>query len=141
MNVWRRVEKTAETPLSQVEMGITRSLLSQIYQDNDYMISLERIANLAVRTNFVVHRNLFLWFQHYCQSHAKRVKDVADAKDYLANLMRPGSNTRAQFMAYQNKLYSIEWAKKQAPKEENGSNGRCSKASNQRSSGLLLASA
>ena len=134
-------DSTAETPPLQVEMGVTCNLLSQLYQDNDYMTSLERIANLAVRMNFVVRRNLFLWFQHYCQSYAKRVKDVADAKDYLANLMRPGSNTRAQFMAYQNKLYSIEWAKKQAPKEENGSNGGCSKASNQRSSGLLLASA
>ncbi|MFC2772618.1 MAG: FERM and PDZ domain-containing protein 3, partial [Segatella oris] len=33
------------------------------------------------------------------------VRSAADAKDYLANLMRPGSNTRAQFMAYQNHLY------------------------------------
>jgi len=134
-------EHASGTQFSRVEMGVTRNLLSQLYQDNDYMTSLERIANLAVRTNFVVRRNLLFWFQHYCQSHAKQVKDIADAKDYLANLMRPRSNTRAQFMAYQNKLYSIEWAKKQAPKEENGSNGRCSKASNQRSSGLLLASA
>ena len=134
-------EHASETQFSRVEMGVTRNLLSLLYQDNDYMTSLERIANLAVRTNFVVRRNLLFWFQHYCQSHAKQVKDIADAKDYLANLMRPESNTRAQFMAYQNKLYSIEWAKKQAPKEENGSNGGCSKASNQRSSGLLLASA
>ena len=111
MKVWQRAEHTAETPPLQVEMGVTCNLLSQLYQDNDYMTSLERIANLAVRMNFVVRRNLLLWFQHYCQSYAKRVKDVADAKDYLANLMRPGSNTRAQFMAYQNKLYSIEWAK------------------------------
>ena len=106
--VRHRTEQTAAAPPTQAEMGVTRELLSQLYQDNEYMTSLERIANLAVRTNFVVRRNLLLWFQHYCQSYAKRVKDIADAKDYLANLMRPGSNTRTQFMAYQNKLYSIE---------------------------------
>ena len=141
MKVWQRAEHAAETPPLQVEMGVIYNLLSQLYQDNDYMTSLERIANLAVRTNFVVHRNLFLWFQHYCQSHAKRVKDVADAKDYLANLMRPGSNTRAQFMAYQNKLYSIEWAKKQALKEESRNCGRFVNASNSLSSKALLVSA
>ena len=48
MNVWRRVEKTAETPLSQVEMGVTCNLLSQLYQDNDYMTSLERTLSYAV---------------------------------------------------------------------------------------------
>ena len=122
-------------------MGVTCNLLSQIYQDNDYMTSLERIANLAVRTNFAVRRNLLFWFQYYCQSHAKRVKDIADAKDYLANLMRPGSNTRTQFMAYQNKLYSIEWAKKQALKEESRNCGRFINASNSLSSKALLVSA
>ena len=141
MKVWQRAEHTAETPPLQVEMGVTCNLLSQLYQDNDYMTSLERIANLAVRMNFVVRRNLFLWFQHYCQSYAKRVKDVADAKDYLANRMRPGSNTRAQFMAYQNKLYSIEWAKKQALKERSRNCGGFVNASNSLSSKALLVSA
>ena len=141
MKVWQRAEHTAETPPLQVEMGVTCNLLSQLYQDNDYMTSLERIANLAVRMNFVVRRNLLLWFQHYCQSYAKRVKDVADAKDYLANLMRPGSNTRAQFMAYQNKLYSIEWAKKQALKERSRNCGGFVNASNSLSSKALLVSA
>ena len=103
--VRHRTEQTAAAPPTQAEMGVTRELLSQLYQDNEYMTSLERIANLAVRTNFVVRRNLLFWFQHYCQSHAKQVKDIADAKDYLANLMRPGSNTPAQFMAYQNRIY------------------------------------
>ena len=141
MKVWQRAEHTAETPPLQVEMGVTCNLLSQLYQDNDYMTSLERIANLAVRMNFVVRRNLLLWFQHYCQSYAKRVKDVADAKDYLANLMRPGSNTRAQFMAYQNKLYSIKWAKKQALKEESRNCSGFVNASNSLSSKALLVSA
>ena len=136
-----RPEHASETQPSRVEMGVTRNLLSQLYQDNDYMTSLERIANLAVRTNFVVRRNLLFWFQLYCQSHAKRIKDNADAKDYLANLMRPGSKTRTQFMAYQNKLYSIEWAKRQAQKEQNGSDSGFSKHSNGRSSGLLIVSA
>ena len=139
--VRHRTEQTADAPLPQAEMGVTRDLLTQLYQDNNYMTSLERIANLAVRTNFAVRRNLFLWFQHYCQSHAKRVKDVADAKDYLANLMRPGSNTRAQFMAYQNKLYSIEWAKKQALKERSRNCGGFVNASNSLSSKALLVSA
>ena len=134
-------EHASETQPSRVEMGVTCNLLSQLYQDNDYMTSLERIANLAVRMNFVVRRNLLLWFQHYCQSYAKRVKDIADAKDYLANLMRPGSNTRAQFMAYQNKLYSIEWAKKQALKERSRNCGGFVNASNSLSSKALLFSA
>ena len=134
-------EYTSETQPSRVEMGVTRNLSSQLYQDNDYMTSLERIANLAVRTNFVVRRNLLFWFQLYCQSHAKRIKDSADAKDYLANLMRPGSKTRAQFMAYQNKLYSIEWAKKQALKERSRNCGGFVNASNSLSSKALLVSA
>ena len=73
-------EHTAETPPLQVEMGVTCNLLSQLYQDNDYMTSLERIANLAVRMNFVVRRNLLLWFQHYCQSYANRLQDFSEAK-------------------------------------------------------------
>ena len=110
--VRHRTEQTAAAPPTQAEMGVTRELLSQLYQDNEYMTSLERIANLAVRTNFTVRRNLLFWFQYYCQSHAKRVKDIADAKDYLANLMRPGSNTRAHFMAYQNRIYERNYQMK-----------------------------
>ena len=110
--VRHRTEQTAAAPPTQAEMGVTRELLSQLYQDNEYMTSLERIANLAVRTNFAVRRNLLFWFQYYCQSHAKRVKDIADAKDYLANLMRPGSNTRAHFMAYQNRIYERNYQMK-----------------------------
>ena len=110
--VRHRTEQTTAAPPTQAQMGVTRELLSQLYQDNEYMTSLERVANLAVRTNFAVRRNLLFWFQYYCQSHAKRVKDIADAKDYLANLMRPGSNTRAHFMAYQNRIYERNYQMK-----------------------------
>ena len=123
--VWHRTEQTAAAPPTQAEMGVTRELLSQLYQDNEYMTSLERIANLAVRTNFAVRRNLLFWFQYYCQSHAKRVKDIADAKDYLANLMRPGSNTRAHFMAYQNRIYERNYQMKmQSQRNEQQNAGR-----------------
>ena len=123
--VRHRTELTAAALPTQAEMGVTRELLSQLYQDNDYMTSLERIANLAVRTNFAVRRNLLFWFQYYCQSHAKRVKDIADAKDYLANLMRPGSNTRAHFMAYQNRIYERNYQMKmQSQRNEQQNAGR-----------------
>ena len=123
--VRHRTEQTATAPPTQAEMGVTRELLSQLYQDNEYMTSLERIANLAVRTNFAVRRNLLFWFQYYCQSHAKRVKDIADAKDYLANLMRPGSNTRAHFMAYQNRIYERNYQMKmQSQRNEQQNAGR-----------------
>ncbi len=123
--VRHRTEQTAAAPPTQTEMGVTRELLSQLYQDNEYMTSLERIANLAVRTNFAVRRNLLFWFQYYCQSHAKRVKDIADAKDYLANLMRPGSNTRAHFMAYQNRIYERNYQMKmQSQRNEQQNAGR-----------------
>ena len=97
--------KSQVAPVRHREEGIPRQLLSQLYQDNDYMASLEHMANLAVCKNFTVRRNVLFWFWHYCQMHAKHVRSAADAKDYFANLMRPGSNTRAQFMAYQNHLY------------------------------------
>ena len=123
--VRHRTEQTATAPPTQAQMGVTRELLSQLYQDNEYMTSLERIANLAVRTNFAVRRNLLFWFQYYCQSHAKRVKDIADAKDYLANLMRPGSNTRAHFMAYQNRIYERNYQMKmQSQRNEQQNAGR-----------------
>ena len=123
--VRHRNEQTAAAPPTQAEMCVTRELLSQLYQDNGYMTSLERIANLAVRTNFAVRRNLLFWFQYYCQSHAKRVKDIADAKDYLANLMRPGSNTRAHFMAYQNRIYERNYQMKmQSQRNEQQNAGR-----------------
>ena len=123
--VRHRTEQTAAAPPTQAEMGVTHELLSQLYQDNEYMTSLERIANLAVRTNFAVRRNLLFWFQYYCQSHAKRVKDIADAKDYLANLMRPGSNTRAHFMAYQNRIYERNYQMKmQSQRNEQQNAGR-----------------
>ena len=123
--VRHRTEQTTAAPPTQDEMGVTRELLSQLYQDNEYMTSLERIANLAVRTNFAVRRNLLFWFQYYCQSHAKRVKDIADAKDYLANLMRPGSNTRAHFMAYQNRIYERNYQMKmQSQRNEQQNAGR-----------------
>ncbi len=123
--VRHRNEQTTAAPPTQAEMGVTRELLSQLYQDNEYMTSLERIANLAVRTNFAVRRNLLFWFQYYCQLHAKRVKDIADAKDYLANLMRPGSNTRAHFMAYQNRIYERNYQMKmQSQRNEQQNAGR-----------------
>ena len=103
--VRHREEQPSIAAPSPSEEGIPRQLLSQLYQDNDYMASLEHMANLAVCKNFTVRRNVLFWFWHYCQMHAKHVRSAADAKDYLANLMRPGSNTRAQFMAYQNHLY------------------------------------
>ena len=90
----------ASAPLS-----INRELLALLYHDEDYMASLEHMANLAVHKNPTLRRNLLYWFWHYCQMHGKAMRSAADAKDYLANLMRPGSNTRARFMAYQNHFY------------------------------------
>ena len=103
--VRHREDQPSVAAPSPSEEGIPRQLLSQLYQDNDYMASLEHMANLAVCKNFTVRRNVLFWFWHYCQMHAKHVRSAADAKDYLANLIRPGSNTRAQFMTYQNHLY------------------------------------
>ena len=90
---------------SSAPLSINRELLSLLYHDEDYMASLEHMANLAVHKNPTLRRNLLYWFWHYCQMHAKAMRSAADAKDYLANLMRPGSNTRARFMAYQNHFY------------------------------------
>ena len=90
----------ASAPLS-----INRELLALLYHDEDYMASLEHMANLAVHKNPTLRRNLLYWFWHYCQMHGKAMRSAADAKDYLANLMRRGSNTRARFMAYQNHFY------------------------------------
>ena len=90
---------------SSAPLSINRELLAQLYHDEDYMASLEHMANLAVHKNPTLRRNLLYWFWHYCQMHGKAMRSAADAKDYLANLMRPGSNTRARFMAYQNHFY------------------------------------
>ena len=100
-------QPTAETPTSapSAPLSINRELLALLYHDEDYMASLEHMANLAVHKNPTLRRNLLYWFWHYCQMHGKAMRSAADAKDYLANLMRPGSNTRARFMAYQNHFY------------------------------------
>ena len=100
-------QPTAETPTSapSAPLSINRELLALLYHDEDYMASLEHMANLAVHKNPTLRRNLLYWFWHYCQMHGKAMRNAADAKDYLANLMRPGSNTRARFMAYQNHFY------------------------------------
>lgn len=90
---------------SSAPLSINRELLALLYHDEDYMASLEHMANLAVHKNPTLRRNLLYWFWHYCQMHGKAMCSAADAKDYLANLMRPGSNTRARFMAYQNHFY------------------------------------
>ena len=90
---------------SSAPLSINRELLTLLYHDEDYMASLEHMANLAVHKNPTLRRNLLYWFWHYCQMHGKAMRSAADAKDYLANLMRPGSNTRARFMAYQNHFY------------------------------------
>lgn len=90
---------------SSASLSINRELLALLYHDEDYMASLEHMANLAVHKNPTLRRNLLYWFWHYCQMHGKAMRSAADAKDYLANLMRPGSNTRARFMAYQNHFY------------------------------------
>ena len=90
---------------SSAPLSINRELLALLYHDEDYMASLEHMANLAVHKNPTLRRNLLYWFWHYCQMHGKAMRSTADAKDYLANLMRPGSNTRARFMAYQNHFY------------------------------------
>ena len=90
---------------SSAPLSINRELLALLYHDEDYMASLEHMANLAVHKNPTLRRNLLYWFWHYCQMHGKAMRNTADAKDYLANLMRPGSNTRARFMTYQNHFY------------------------------------
>lgn len=111
----------ASAPLS-----INRELLALLYHDEDYMASLEHMANLAVHKNPTLRRNLLYWFWHYCQMHGKAMRNAADAKDYLANLMRPGSNTRARFMAYQNHFYEQNYQAEQgcghAPTRQVGSN-------------------
>ena len=96
-------EPSAAAPTAP--LSINRELLALLYHDEDYMASLEHMANLAVHKNPTLRRNLLYWFWHYCQMHGKAMRSAADAKDYLANLMRPGSNTRARFMAYQNHFY------------------------------------
>ena len=111
----------ASAPLS-----INRELLALLYHDEDYMASLEHMANLAVHKNSTLRRNLLYWFWHYCQMHGKAMRSAADAKDYLANLMRPGSNTRARFMAYQNHFYEQNYQAEQgcghAPTQQVGRN-------------------
>lgn len=107
-------------------LSINRELLAQLYHDEDYMASLEHMANLAVHKNPTLRRNLLYWFWHYCQMHGKAMRSAADAKDYLANLMRPGSNTRARFMAYQNHFYEQNYQVEQgcdhAPTRQVGRN-------------------
>ncbi len=100
-------QATAEAPTAAptAPLSINRELLALLYHDEDYMASLEHMASLAVHKNPTLRRNLLYWFWHYCQMHGKAMRNAADAKDYLANLMRPGSNTRARFMAYQNHFY------------------------------------
>jgi len=111
----------ASAPLS-----INRELLALLYHDEDYMGSLEHMANIAVHKNPTLRRNLLYWFWHYCQMHGKAMRSAADAKDYLANLMRPGSNTRARFMAYQNHFYEQNYQAEQgcghAPTRQVGRN-------------------
>ena len=111
---------------SSAPLSINRELLTLLYHDEDYMASLEHMANLAVHKNPTLRRNLLYWFWHYCQMHGKAMRSAADAKDYLANLMRPGSNTRARFMAYQNHFYEqnhqVEQGCSHAPTRQVGRN-------------------
>lgn len=117
-------EPTAAAP--STPLSINRELLALLYHDEDYMASLEHMANLAVHKNPTLRRNLLYWFWHYCQMHGKAMRSAADAKDYLANLMRPGSNTRARFMAYQNHFYEQNYQAEQgcdhAPTRQVGRN-------------------
>ena len=121
-------QPTAETPTAapSAPLSINRELLALLYHDEDYMASLEHMANLAVHKNPTLRRNLLYWFWHYCQMHGKAMRNAADAKDYLANLMRPGSNTRARFMAYQNHFYEQNYQVEQgcghAPTRQVGRN-------------------
>lgn len=121
-------QPTAEAPTSAptAPLSINRELLALLYHDEDYMASLEHMANLAVHKNPTLRRNLLYWFWHYCQMHGKAMRSAADAKDYLANLMRPGSNTRARFMAYQNHFYEQNYQAEQgcghAPTRQVGRN-------------------
>ena len=121
-------QPTAETPTAAptAPLSINRELLALLYHDEDYMGSLEHMANLAVHKNPTLRRNLLYWFWHYCQMHGKAMRSAADAKDYLANLMRPGSNTRARFMAYQNHFYEqnyqVEQGHGHAPTRQVGHN-------------------
>ena len=121
-------QPTAEPSVTapSAPLSINRELLALLYHDEDYMASLEHMANLAVHKNPTLRRNLLYWFWHYCQMHGKAMRSAADAKDYLANLMRPGSNTRARFMAYQNHFYEQNYQVEQgcghAPTRQVGRN-------------------
>ncbi|MFC2299818.1 MAG: hypothetical protein ACFNJR_06875 [Segatella oulorum] len=81
-------------------LRITWGILVQLYADNLYWQSLERLVGLEVYSQERWKRLALRWFFTYCVTQAKPITALNDAKSYLNHLLQPGRNTRQAFEHY-----------------------------------------
>lgn len=81
-------------------LRITWGILVQLYADNLYWQSLERLVGLEVYSQERWKHLALRWFFTYCVTQAKPIAALNDAKSYLNHLLQPGRNTRQAFEHY-----------------------------------------
>ena len=86
----------------------TWEILAQLYTDNLYWQSLERLVGLEVYSQERWKRLALRWFFTYCVTQAKPIAALNDAKSYLNHLLQPGRNTRQAFEHYAQTQYEAD---------------------------------
>ena len=86
----------------------TWEILAQLYDDNLYWQSLERLVGLEVYSQERWKHLALRWFFTYCVTQAKPIAALNDAKSYLNHLLQPGRNTRQAFEHYAQTQYEAD---------------------------------
>ena len=86
----------------------TWEILAQLYTDNLYWQSLERLVGIEVYSQERWKRLALRWFFTYCVTQAKPIAALNDAKSYLNHLLQPGRNTRQAFEHYAQTQYEAD---------------------------------
>lgn len=85
-----------------------QDILRAMYNDEDYMRGLQLITGINVCSNARIRTHCLHWFRYLRHSHGKPITDLADAKQHLTYLLKPGRHTRDDFLRFRNNLLARE---------------------------------
>lgn len=114
-NVRVPVSKTgggsALSPVKSLPVGETtteQDILRAMFNDEDYMRGLQLITGIKVCSNAGIRTHCLQWFRYLRHTQGKPITDVADAKQHLTHLLKPGRHTRDDFLRFRNDLLARE---------------------------------
>lgn len=90
------------------ETTTEQDILRAMFNDEDYMRGLQLITGIKVCSNAGIRTHCLQWFRYLRHTQGKPITDVADAKQHLTHLLKPGRRTRDDFLRFRNDLLARE---------------------------------